>query len=94
MISGVTKSLVTEVCLVDLLQCRPLHVHENNGTTLHYIELISRAESSNSMSYAGPEHLRRPKVRCDSGDGANWVKFNFELIFKLIHFWSAYRNEK
>ena len=76
-ISGGTKGVVTEVSLPDLLYCQPTHRLETNGRTLHYIELISRADSSGSVYFEGPEMLRRPKVRCDSGEVAKWVKFSF-----------------
>lgn len=63
----------TKVSLADLLYCQPTHRLENNGTMLYYIELTSRADSSGSLHFEGPEILRRPKVRCDSGEVAKWV---------------------
>lgn len=75
-ISGNSKSIVTEVSLADLLHCQPTHRIESNGQTLHYIELTSRADSSSNVQFDGPEILRRPKVRCDSEEIAKWVCFN------------------
>ncbi|XP_014236722.1 vacuolar protein sorting-associated protein 13D isoform X1 [Trichogramma pretiosum] len=74
-ISGNSKCVVTEVSLADLLYCQPTHRIEANGSTLHYIELTSRTESSNQMaSFEGAaEMLRRPKVRCDNEEVAKWV---------------------
>ncbi|XP_078044296.1 vacuolar protein sorting 13D isoform X1 [Augochlora pura] len=72
-ISGGTKGVVTEVSLVDLLYCQPTQKVESNGTTLHYIELISRSDSTITMNIDGPEPLRRPKVRCDNEDVAKRV---------------------
>ncbi|XP_016844832.1 vacuolar protein sorting-associated protein 13D isoform X2 [Nasonia vitripennis] len=72
-ISGGSKGIVTEVSLADLLYCQPTHRLESNGTTLHYIELTSRADSVGTINFDGPEILRRPKVRCDSEDIAKWV---------------------
>ena len=72
-ISGGSKGIVTEVSLADLLHCQPTHRIESNGTTLHYIELTSRADSMGAVHFDGPEILRRPKVRCDSEDIAKWV---------------------
>ncbi|KZC09178.1 Vacuolar protein sorting-associated protein 13D [Dufourea novaeangliae] len=46
---------------------------ESNGTTLHYIELISRSDSAVVVTMDGPELLRRPKVRCDNEDVAKRV---------------------
>ncbi|XP_076684056.1 vacuolar protein sorting 13D isoform X4 [Andrena cerasifolii] len=72
-ISGGTKGVVTEVSLADLLYCQPMHKLETNGTTLYYIELISRSDSAVTVNVDGPELLRRPKVRCDNEDVAKRV---------------------
>ncbi|XP_015598611.1 vacuolar protein sorting-associated protein 13D isoform X2 [Cephus cinctus] len=72
-ISGGTKGVVTEVSLADLLHCQPTHKLESNGNMLHYIELTSRTDSTLTISFDGPEPLRRPKVRCDNEDVAKWV---------------------
>ncbi|XP_026669305.1 vacuolar protein sorting-associated protein 13D isoform X1 [Ceratina calcarata] len=69
-ISGGTKSVVTEVSLADLVLCQPTQKVENNGTTLYYIELISRSDSTIAVNVDGPELLRRPKVRCDNEEVA------------------------
>lgn len=79
-ISGGSKGIVTEVSLADLLYCQPTLRLENNGLTLHYIELTSRADSVGTINFDGPEILRRPKVRCDSEDIAKWVS-NFFSFF-------------
>lgn len=71
-ISGGTKAVVTEVNLADLLYCQPMHKNESNGTTLYYIELISRTDSG-SLTVDGSELLRRPKVRCDNEEVAKHV---------------------
>lgn len=72
---GTTKDVVTQVNLSDLLHCKPMHKIESNGSTLHYIELISRTESHSAVSFDGSEIIKRPKVRCDSEDVAKWVNF-------------------
>lgn len=73
-ISGNSKTVVTEVSLADLLYCQPTQRIESNGATLHYIELTSRTDSVGQVAhFDGPEILRRPKVRCDSKDVAKWV---------------------
>ncbi|XP_046815359.1 vacuolar protein sorting-associated protein 13D isoform X1 [Vespa crabro] len=71
-ISGGTKAVVTEVNLADLFYCQPMHKNESNGTTLYYIELISRTDSG-SLTVDGSELLRRPKVRCDNEEVAKHV---------------------
>lgn len=76
-ISGGTKGVVTEVSLADLLYCQPTHRIEGSGTMLHYIELISGADSSGTFQIEGPEIVRRPKVRCDSAEVAEWVCVKF-----------------
>ncbi|XP_076236647.1 vacuolar protein sorting 13D [Calliopsis andreniformis] len=72
-ISGGTKGVVTEVSLADLLYCQPMQKVEGNGTTLYYIELISRSDSAVTVNIDGPELLRRPKVRCDNEEVAKRV---------------------
>ncbi|XP_015113187.1 vacuolar protein sorting-associated protein 13D isoform X1 [Diachasma alloeum] len=72
-ISGSTKTVVTEVSLADLVQCQPTQVNESNGSTLYYIELTSRIDSAGGVTFDGPEVLRRPKVRCDTEEIAKWV---------------------
>lgn len=94
-ISGGSKAIVTEVRLADLLYCQPTHRIESDGTTLHYIELTSRAESTSGSlggggggtQSDGPEMLRRPKVRCDSEDIAKWVRlcgFGFRVLCLIL----------
>lgn len=80
-ISGGTKSVVTEVSLADLLHCQPIHKIESDGTTLHYIELTSRTDTATALHVDGTELLRRPKVRCDNEDVAKWVRNNSLLFF-------------
>ncbi|KAL0131079.1 hypothetical protein PUN28_002577 [Cardiocondyla obscurior] len=66
-ISGGTKAVVTQVSLADLLRCQPMKKVQSNSITLHYIELISRFDSSAAVNLDGlAELLRRPKVRCDN----------------------------
>ncbi|XP_066594830.1 intermembrane lipid transfer protein Vps13D isoform X2 [Prorops nasuta] len=72
-ISGGTKSVVTEVCLADLLSCQPIQKVESNSVTLHYIEITSRTDSVTAINLDGPELLRRPKVRCDNEEVATRV---------------------
>ncbi|XP_034948002.1 vacuolar protein sorting-associated protein 13D isoform X2 [Chelonus insularis] len=72
-INGSTKTVVTEVNLADLVQCKPIEKIENNNTTSHYIEIASRIDSSVTLNIDGPEKLRRPKVRCDNEEIAKWV---------------------
>lgn len=72
-ISGSTKTVVTEVSLADLVLCQPTQKIENNGVVVYYIELTSRIDSAGVAAYDGPEVLRRPKVRCDSEDIAKWA---------------------
>lgn len=72
-ISGSTKTVVTEVSLADLVQCQPTQVNEANGSTLYYIELTSRIDTAGGGNFDGPEVLRRPKVRCDTEEIAKWV---------------------
>lgn len=73
-ISGGTKTIVTQVNLADLLCCQPMQKSQSNNVTLYYIELISRFDSSAAVNLDGlAELLRRPKVRCDSEEVAKHV---------------------
>ncbi|XP_024892812.1 vacuolar protein sorting-associated protein 13D isoform X2 [Temnothorax curvispinosus] len=73
-ISGGTKAVVTQVSLADLLRCQPMQKVQSNNVTLHYIELISRFDSSAAVNLDGlAELLRRPKVRCDNEEVAKRV---------------------
>ncbi|KYN30792.1 Vacuolar protein sorting-associated protein 13D [Trachymyrmex septentrionalis] len=73
-ISGGTKAVVTQVSLADLLCCQPMQKVQSNNVTLHYIELISRFDSSAAVNLDGlAELLRRPKVRCDNEEVAKRV---------------------
>ncbi|KYQ55282.1 Vacuolar protein sorting-associated protein 13D [Trachymyrmex zeteki] len=73
-ISGGTKAVVTQVSLADLLCCQPMQKVQSNNITLHYIELISRFDSSAAVNLDGlAELLRRPKVRCDNEEVAKRV---------------------
>ncbi|KAL6266404.1 hypothetical protein P5V15_003257 [Pogonomyrmex californicus] len=73
-ISGGTKAVVTQVSLADLLRCQPMQKIQSNNVTLHYIELISRFDSSAAVNLDGlAELLRRPKVRCDNEEVAKRV---------------------
>ncbi|XP_020286741.1 vacuolar protein sorting-associated protein 13D isoform X3 [Pseudomyrmex gracilis] len=72
-ISGGTKAVVTEVSLADLLCCQPMQKLQSNNITLHYIELVSRFDSSAAVNLDGAELYRRPKVRCDNEEVAKRV---------------------
>ncbi|XP_012530446.2 vacuolar protein sorting-associated protein 13D isoform X2 [Monomorium pharaonis] len=73
-ISGGTKAVVTQVSLADLLRCQPMQKVQSNNVILHYIELISRFDSSAAVNLDGlAELLRRPKVRCDNEEVAKRV---------------------
>ncbi|XP_025991492.2 vacuolar protein sorting-associated protein 13D isoform X3 [Solenopsis invicta] len=74
-ISGGTKAVVTQVNLAELLRCQPMQKVQSNNITLHYIELISRLDSSAAVNLDGLADglLRRPKVRCDNEEVAKRV---------------------
>lgn len=73
-ISGGTKAVVTQVSLADLHRCQPMQKVQSNNVILHYIELISRFESSGAVNLDGLAELwRRPKVRCDNEEVAKRV---------------------
>lgn len=79
-ISGGTKAVVTEVSLADLLCCQPMQKLQSNNITLHYIELVSRFDSSAAVNLDGAELYRRPKVRCDNEEVAKRVSIKKKQI--------------
>jgi len=90
-ISGGTKAVVTQVSLADLLCCQPMQKIQSNNVTLHYIELISRFDSSAAVNLDGlAELLRRPKVRCDNEEVAKRVSYKWSAILNWYKYFSFF----